>query len=171
MPTSPNVLNYFIGKGTVSFTPTGGAARDLGNAPSFSLGPTIETLEHFSSRSGIRSKDRTVTLSRGGVINMILDEITLENLQLALFGGAIDDGTVGDREFSLLGASEITGSITLTGTNDVGNQFTVIVDSVTFTPTGEFDFISDEFGQIELTGEVLEVDGSFGRVIEAQVAA
>ena len=38
MPASPNVQNYHIGKGIVSFKETGaGSYTDLGNAPSLHL--------------------------------------------------------------------------------------------------------------------------------------
>ena len=62
MPASPNTINYFIGKGIITFTPTGGALRDLGNAPEIELTPNVEELEHFSSRSGVRNMDRKVVI-------------------------------------------------------------------------------------------------------------
>lgn len=34
--------------------------------------------------------------------------------------------------------------------------------SVSFGPSGSLNLISDEWGQIEITGEVLTVNGSFG---------
>ena len=43
MPTSPDVQNYHIGKGIVSFKETGGTTfTDLGNAPSFIYTPTVD---------------------------------------------------------------------------------------------------------------------------------
>jgi len=60
MPVSPSVENYHIGKGIVSFKETGGSTFvDLGNAPSFVYAPTVEKLEHFSSREGVKTKDFT----------------------------------------------------------------------------------------------------------------
>ena len=50
MPASPNVNNYHIGKGIVSFKEAGGSTFvDLGNAPAFVYTPTVEKVEHFSS--------------------------------------------------------------------------------------------------------------------------
>ena len=41
MPASPDVANYHIGKGVVTFKEEGGATFvDLGNAPSFVYTPT-----------------------------------------------------------------------------------------------------------------------------------
>ena len=43
MPASPNVNNYHIGKGIVTFKEEGGSTFvDLGNAPSFVYTPTVE---------------------------------------------------------------------------------------------------------------------------------
>lgn len=170
MPTSPSVLNYFIGKGTLSFTPSGGSARALGNAPTFEVVPTIEKLDHFSSMEGIKSKDRSVTVSVSGTVNIVLDEITKENLAMALFGDP-EENSAGDNAFDILGTEEIEGSLTFVGTNSVGNKFTVVVNSVSFTPSAGFNFISEEFGEISLTGEMAKVNGSFGTVTKTADAS
>src|SRR5262245_47964845 len=81
MPTSPNVHNYHIGKGIVSFKEAGGTTfTDLGNAPSFQYSPTVEKLEHFSSREGVKTKDFTAITQVGATITFTLDEITGYNL-------------------------------------------------------------------------------------------
>ena len=50
MPTSPNVNNYHIGKGIVSFKEAGASVfADLGNAPKFIYTPTI-TKKNISAR-------------------------------------------------------------------------------------------------------------------------
>ena len=170
MPASPDVLNYFIGKGTIVWTPTAGSPTTLGNAPEFELTPEIETLEHFSSQTGVRSKDREIILEKTLSLRIVLDEITPENLAMALLG-TVSTNSDGDKEFSIYTESDLDGAIVLTGTNDIGNKFTVNLPSVSFIPSGTLGFISDEFGQIELTGDVLSVGGSFGTVTETAVAA
>lgn len=162
MPTSPNPLNYFIGKGTISFTPTGGAPRDLGNAPEVELTPAIEKLDHFSSRAGVRSKDRTVVLEKTLTLRIVLDEITIENLALLMLGS-----TPGGGSFEIFAEAEVTGAISFTGTNDVGNKVSMSLPNVSFTPSGSLNLISDEWGQIELTADVLLDDSTaptFGTV-------
>jgi hypothetical protein len=48
---SPDVLDYIVGKGIVSFKPEGEEDYiDLGNAPKFSYATAVKKLEHFSSR-------------------------------------------------------------------------------------------------------------------------
>lgn len=160
MATSPSTLNYFIGKGTLAFTPTGGSVRSLGNCPSFKVTPNLEFLEHFSSQDGVSELDDEVLKTKSGTVEITLDEITIENLALALLGGDITT----DDEFELMGVSSKTGQLVLTGTNDKGNQFLVTVSKVSFRPEEGVDFISEEFGVISLTGKMLKVDGSFGTV-------
>jgi hypothetical protein len=104
MPTSPNVNNYHIGKGIVSFKETGASVfTDLGNAPSFVYTPTIEKLEHFSSREGVKTKDFTAITQAGATIAFTLDEIT--GLNLSFFSLA-EQGTDTDGNITLSGLSK-----------------------------------------------------------------
>lgn len=168
MPASPNTLNYFIGKGITTFTPTGGSPRDLGNAPEVELTPNVEELEHFSSRSGVRNMDRKVVIEKGLTLRIVLDEITAENLAMLLLGN-VETNSDGSKTFQIYERTEVTGAIGFVGTNDVGNKVTITLPQVSFGPSGSFNPISDEWGQIELTGEVLAneyTDGSsdFGTI-------
>jgi hypothetical protein len=173
MPASPSTLNYFIGKGTLKFTPTGGAQRDLGNAPEVEITPEIERLDHFSARAGTRSKDRSVVLEKTLTCRIVLDEITAENVGMLLLSNVVEH-TDGTKEIDIFSLSEITGSLLFEGTNDVGNTCVVTMPSVSFGPSGSFSLISDEFGQVELTADVLldtTTDGStFGSIVFTDAA-
>jgi hypothetical protein len=163
MASSP--LNYFEGKGILSFTPAGGTKRDLGNAPSVRFAPDIQTREHRSSRSGVSSVDRTVIQSQSLNVEITLDEITIDNLALALLGTVATDEITEVTSFGIYEATEIKGALELVGTNDIGNRFTVVVNEVTFIPGEGFDFISDDWGVISLTGTASRVEGTgFGTV-------
>lgn len=172
MPATPNPLNYMIGKGTIVFTPDGGAAQDLGNAPEVEITPTVDKLPHYSSRAGIQSKDREVVRSQEFSCRIVLDEITPENLQLLLLGGAITPATSGNDSFVMGANTQITGALVFTGTNEVGNQVIVTMPSVSFGPSGSLSLISDEWNQIEVTAEVLYDDTiqGFGIIEVAEVA-
>ncbi|QXV73593.1 hypothetical protein [Rhizobium phage RHph_X2_30] len=82
---------YTLGRGEFHFsrfktgTQIGEGYRYLGNSPEFSLTLESETLDHFNSDRGIREKDKSVTLevSRSG--NLVLDEITMDNLAYFFF--------------------------------------------------------------------------------------
>ncbi|KQZ19356.1 hypothetical protein ASD50_07685 [Mesorhizobium sp. Root552] len=162
MATSPNPLNYFVGKGTIKFTPTAGVQRDLGNAPEIELTPTIEKLDHFSSRSGVRNKDRSVAIEKGMTLRVVLEELTAENLAMLLLGGDIDEASDGTKSFAIFAETEITGAISFTGTNDIGAKVTMSLPNVSFGPSGSFNPISDEWGQIEVTAEVLATEHTDG---------
>lgn len=163
MATSPNVLNYFIGKGTITFTPLLGSPRDLGNAPAIKLTPSVTKLDHFSSRQGVKKKDLSVVTEQTLTLDITLDEITADNLAL-LLAGTVETGTGGEHIFQIMSESEIKGAILFVGTNDVGNLVTLRLPSVSFGPSGGLDLISDGFGEIQLTGDVLQVAGSFGEI-------
>ena len=69
--TSPNVGNYHIGKGIVTFKEEGGSTFvDLGNAPAFVYTPTVEKVEHFSSREGVKVKDFTAITQVGATVKL-----------------------------------------------------------------------------------------------------
>ena len=87
MPTSPDVQNYHIGKGIVTFKETSGSTFvDLGNAPSFVYTPAVEKKEHFSSREGVKTKDFTAITQVGASVKFTLDEITGLNLSFFALG-------------------------------------------------------------------------------------
>lgn len=164
-----SVQNYFVGKGIVSFKKTGeDSYRDLGNVPEFTLNPTIEELEHFSAREGIKTVDRTVVLSRSAEVRMVMEEVTLENLELALLGEA-DESTPWRME--IFATDAIEGALRLVGSNEVGRAFQVDLPSVTFLPGAEIPFITEEFGKIEVRGKCATVDGSFGTVTDLEMAS
>lgn len=164
MPTSPNVQNYHIGKGIVSFKEAGASVfTDLGNAPSFVYTPTVEKLEHFSSREGVKTKDFTAITQVGATITFTLDEITGHNLS---FFALAEQGTDTDGNITLSGLSktEFSGDIRVVGTNDIGQQVDFLA-TVSFVPSGDFSFITaeDEFTVITIEAEVQkDASGFFG---------
>jgi len=163
MPTSPDVQNYHIGKGIVSFKETGGSTfTDLGNSPSFIYSPSVEKKEHFSSREGVKTKDFVAITQVGATIKFTLDEITGDNL--AFF--ALSDTTSGTGSVTLSGLTktEFTGDIKVVGTNDIGQQVDFTA-TVSFVPSGDFRFITDQddFSTIEIEAEVQkDGTGAFG---------
>ena len=164
---SPSVDNYQVGKGIVSFMQDGDTEyRDLGNVSALSITADIETLDHFSSRSGVKSKDRSIILSKGATLNMTMDEVTARNVAL-MTAGTIDEEAVGGAEVELFAQNAINGALRFTGTNEVGPKVTMDLPRVSFKPDGDLDFISDEWNEMEATAEVLqategELAGKFG---------
>jgi hypothetical protein len=162
---SPDTGNYSIPKGNLYWTPDGGVRRHLGNAPAAEFTMEVETLEHFSSMTGIRTKDFTATLGKTGSLAITLDEVTLANLQIALLGGDVETDTDGNDGFEIGATVSVTGRVEIIGSGEIGPKFTADFPNVTFNPSAGIPFIGDdEFAQIELEGEVNAVNGSFGRL-------
>jgi len=86
MAVSPNTDNYTLGKGVVYFNEEVNnvyqGERDLGNAPEFTFNVAIEKLEHYSSRGGLRAKDKEIISEITPGVAFTLDEINKQNLAL-----------------------------------------------------------------------------------------
>jgi len=165
MPASPSTDNLWIGKGTVTFQATGAsAARDLGEVSEFEFTPSIEKLPFYSSRSGVRNKVKEVIVEKGGTVRLVMNEITAENLVLAV-AGTQGTNTAGDATVEILAQNATEGVLTITGTNEVGQQVDATFNNVSFAPDGSINFISDEWGSLECTAEVLaDGSGNFGTI-------
>ena len=94
---SPNVENYTLGKGVVFFdqknltTGLYKGERDLGNAPAFAFNVALEKLEHFSSRGGLKAKDKEIISQITPGITFTLDEINKANLALLTLADLNDE--------------------------------------------------------------------------------
>ena len=92
-----NGKNYTLGRGqvffdrfaanvTVTSTTRGEGERYLGNTPEVSTSSSAESLDHYDSDAGIRSKDGSVQLSMDRSGKFTCDNITGENLGLFFQG-------------------------------------------------------------------------------------
>jgi len=144
---------YYVGRGIVSFDryvdglPTG--MRDLGNCPRFDLTPATEELPHYSSREGLKTKDKVVVLSAEATIPFTLDEYDLDNIVLAVLGEKLDETTV-----ALLRDPEVEGHLRFVGNPAAGPTFQVDLWSVQLKPTSPIPFISDEWGIVEFEASI-----------------
>lgn len=159
--TSPNTDFYYVGKGVLKFKEKGAPAyRDLGNCPLFELTSNVAKLEHYSSRVGTRTKDLVVVQTKQLTVRFTLDELSGDNVALALMGTEDSNGT------NIMDRNIITGALRFIGTNAVGEKKQVDLPTVLVTPNGNIGFISDGFAIMELTGDVTaDQSGSFGRIL------
>jgi len=86
---SPNVLNYYVGTGVVSWQ----AADDttfveLGNCNQFEFEQTVERLDDMQRMSGIRSMDYSPIVQQSATVRLQLDEWTAPNLRMYFLDGA-----------------------------------------------------------------------------------
>jgi len=160
VPISPDVDNYFIGAGYLTFTPDGGSPRDLGNVVEVELTPSVDKKEHKTKRVGSAKTDVTRFTNQTVQIRLVLDELTGKNMQLMMMSDDPNVNTDGSETIRIMKESVIAGSLAFTATNDVGNQIDILMPSVSFGPSGSFSPIvsgDDEFQTIEMTGDLLAV--------------
>lgn len=163
MPVSPSTDNYYVGKGKISFKPVGQMTfRDLGNVSSLETTPNLTTLEHFSSREGVKKKDKEVVTEKKMTVVMVMDEWTADNLAMALLGDVETDSD-GNKVIDIFSRNSFEGELKYEGTNEIGPQMDISLFRVVFKPGKSLNPISDEWGNIEIEGEVLANElGKFG---------
>jgi hypothetical protein len=166
---APNTGNLRVGKGELKFKRTGDAtAISFGNCTDIVLTPDMETLEHFSSLAGIKTRDLVVILSKKVALKFTMEEFTPHNMGIMLLG-AVDEAAVGGPEIDIFSESSITGEVTFISNNDIGPKYDVTLYNVSITPTGDFSMISEEWGTMECEADVLPAQsgptaGKFGLV-------
>lgn len=90
--STPNVENYTLGRGMLYWDPWDAVnlryegERALGNAPEVSINMNATFLDHFSSMSGFKSKDKTVVNELAPQLTFALDELVSDNWQMLVFG-------------------------------------------------------------------------------------
>lgn len=151
------MANYaYMGKGIVSLTPeAGGTAVDVGNvsALNFNINENIIKLPNYRTAGGgtyaqvnrIESVEFTATLH----------DLSPENLAMVLFGTSTVVDNVATIEALTTGAQ--TFLMTFAGVNEAatGRTVTVTVHRAKIGAAQGLGFIGDEFGALEITGEVL----------------
>lgn len=152
--TAPNVGNYMIGKGILSIAKwTGGSVGsyvDVGNCPKFEFEMTEQTVEHFSSRAGLKTQDQETVIESGYTVNFTLDEVSVENLRMFL-------------KATLSGSRILYGNqnvnqqyaIKFTADNPVGPNCNYEFWKMKLTPSGAFSLISDEYTSMSFSGKGL----------------
>ena len=103
---------------------------------------------------GVRSKDLEIVLEKSGELVMTMEEWTPDNLGIALLGD-VDLGAAGGPEVDIFSANAVNGELKFISSNEVGPKWDLHFFNVSFIPSGSINPISDEFGQIEVTGNVL----------------
>ncbi len=151
------MANYaYMGKGIVSLTPeAGGTAVDVGNvsALNFNINENIIKLPNYRTAGGgtyaqvnrIESVEFTATLH----------DLSPENLAMVTFGTSTVVDNVATIEALTTGAQ--TFEMVFAGVNEAatGKTVTVTVHRAKIGAAQGLGFIGDEFGALEITGEVL----------------
>lgn len=155
--SSPSTSLYAIGRGILKIGAWSGETpptwpsgyTDVGNCNEFNLTVTEETLEHFSYRSGLRSKDKIVILESGYEGSFILDEISQNNL-LMFFKGTLSGNTIRVNQ-----ALTKEYAMTFTPDNPEGEDNRFEFHKVKLTPNGDLALIGDEWMSLNFSFEGL----------------
>jgi hypothetical protein len=168
---SPNIGNYYIGKGIVSIKLLGESVfTDCGNVPQFEFMAKVTQLDHFSSRTGVRVKDFTAVIELAGTLTMQLEELTARNMGLALLGLPTGGPSPAPDTINIFSNPVIYGSVKFVGTNDIGPVWTVNFPLVKLSPNKALGLIANTWGVIDLDGDVLfdQLQQTFGTATVTQ---
>ena len=86
--------DYTLGKGKVYWkADVGGTGIDvhLGNCPEFNFSPSLDKIEHFSSKSGAALKDDELITTKKVTVKFKLDEPNVSNMARFVMGGIAGD--------------------------------------------------------------------------------
>ena len=158
--SSPSTDNYTLGKGIVYFDKKNATTglyegeRDLGNAPAFSFSIAVEKLEHYSSRGGLRTKDKEIISELTPSVAFTLDEVTKENLALLTLA-SLNDVT---QSAGVATAEEVTAHMDLRSSlayRNIGTTYTLGYDggTVLFVPGETVSGVTGEGIVLSVTGD------------------
>lgn len=153
---SPNVGNYYVGRGFVSMKLAGDADYvDCGNCTLFEFQATPTLLNHFSSRVGVRKKDLVVVTELAATLRIQLEEFTARNMAIYMLGDLPPES--GNFQISMFSNPLFYAAIKFTGTNDVGPKWSYEFPQCTISPQNAISLISNgsgEWGTIDLQADV-----------------
>lgn len=159
----PNTEDYNLGRGIVYFAPLVNSVpqgyRDLGNAPEFNISIEVETVEHQSSRQGLRVVDKEVVISQKISLTVTIDELNFENLALFFSGSKathVNPAKSAQAEF------EMVASVELGRWYDIKNA--AGARAYRFTSTNALDVDNGTDNTDLVLGTDYELDAEMGRI-------
>ena len=151
------MANYaYMGKGIVSLTPEGGGtARDIGNVSSLQFNINENIIKLPNSRTPGGGTYASVNRIESVEFTATLHDFSPENLAMVLFGTTTTATGVATIEALTTGAQ--TFEMVFEGVNEAatGKTVTVTVHRAKIGAAQGLGFIGDDFGALEITGEVL----------------
>lgn len=154
--SSPSTTLYTLGRGVLKIAPWSGATPpsagayvDVGNASKFDVEISEEELDHYSSRTGLKTLDKSVTLQAGYTATFDLDEVSVANmakfLRGTLEGNVIHALTALTKEYGLI----------FTTDNPAGENQTWELWRSKLTPGGAFSLIGDDWSKMSFMAKGL----------------
>ncbi len=153
---NPSPENYTLGGGRLLFNKTGSdgnkvGLRDLGNCPAFTVSVEVEKLDHYSSASGTKKKDKSIVRQLTPKATITLDEINAENIALTFMAGM--------EKVVQVAASDKTKTVT------VKQGFLYELDEVFVDDTpANFTVTSDSAATTHVYGDDYLIEGKSGKI-------
>jgi hypothetical protein len=134
LPVTSTTDLLTVGKGIGVFKPLGSTTfYDLGNCSAIELSPSFQTLDHFSSRRGVKLRDKRIITEKLAELRVVMEEWAARNLAIILAADIDEtDPTTPILNIGTLAAT--TGEFRFYGTNDVGPKWNVVFPSIDFLP-------------------------------------
>ena len=153
---SPNIGNYYIGKGAISIQLLGETQfTPCGNCPTFEFQAKVTQLDHYSSMTGVKVKDFTAVTEISGTLTMVLEEFTARNMGFAMLGLPTGGPSPTPDTINIFADPVIYGAVKFVGANDIGPLWTVTLPLVSIKPNKALALIGNTWGTIDLMGDVL----------------
>ena len=157
MPTAPNTDNYTVPGGIKLYVNTGSGERDLGNIVEIDLEPGQDLLEHFTNRSGKRTKDKEIVLEDKLTISFTLDEPNIANMKLFFRGGdVLDEGSTQKIAIAALPSIEGTARLECFPSTGRGIQWEAYFGKVTIKAKGSLKLDDKAWMPVPMSIEVLD---------------
>ena len=141
--------------------------RDLGNAPAFAFNIALEKLEHFSSRGGLKAKDKEVISQITPGVTFTLDEVNKDNLAMLALGETLTVTQAGATISGEVHEAHPGRRIVLTDRD----ASSVIVTGPSGTPTYDHgvgnDYLIDTELRDDVIGRILILEG--GSITEGEL--
>lgn len=153
MPYEYDTKHHRLGRGILHIAEfvggTPGEYEDMGNCPGIDLTINEESLEHKSSRSGLRTKNKTTTLEVGYSLEINCDTASRQNLTRFLRGKQVGPRILGlqaaDKKYAL--------KFVEANPEEEGEEYTWYFRKVKLTPSGSLALIGDEYQAMSFTAE------------------
>lgn len=135
-----------------------GSLQTFGNIVTGSFSSDITFLDHFSSKTGTRLKDRSIVQEIAVSINLTVDEPTASLLNYFVLGSL--SGTGAQRSINPYSALEREGAGRLYAVSDTGNEFYWDISRCSVKPDGEFSYNDEDWSEFSFIVDVLPNTGA-----------
>ncbi len=171
-------ISRYIGGGKIYFTPKGeDVEREIGECQSATVSIEVETKDALNRDDCMAKKAAKAVTAINGKIEFSTQNINADNMAMSMLGKVEDisfvvgdvlpDGSTASAQTTLkrirAGQNPIfEGKVKFVGDECGDEKPVLVVYNAILTPSGNFEYISDEYQKLSFSGEILKTnDGYF----------